>query len=92
MANCNECLHGDVCERFTDNVAIICKRFKHDNDYAEVKHGEWIEKIIPLDWCDDDVDMIYECSICKAECPFTSKFCPNCGAKMGKKEGAEECT
>ncbi len=59
-------------------------------DVVEVKHGEWTEKQIPLDWCDDDVDIVYECSICKAEEPYTSTYCPNCGAKMDWKGGAKE--
>lgn len=53
-------------------------------DVAEVRHGAWIEKQIPLEWCEDDVDIVFECSICKVETPFTSDYCPNCGTKMDK--------
>lgn len=55
-------------------------------DVVKVRYGEWTEKIIPLDWCDDDVDIIFECSACKEDSPFTSKYCPNCGAKMDQKD------
>lgn len=100
MANCNECLHGDVCERFTDDVAIICKRFKHDNDYAEVKHGYWKQTEEPLGW--QDVTLA-ECSVCGEGWLTDDNFsieefvdywhyCPNCGAKMDLKEGADNAT
>lgn len=46
------------------------------------KHGEWIEKQIPLNWCEDDVDIVYECSICGCKNFGESPYCPNCGAKM----------
>ena len=51
-------------------------------DVQEVRHGEWIEKAILLEWCEDDVDIVFECSYCETECPFTSDYCPNCGAMM----------
>ena len=34
--NCKECVHSDICERFTDDVAIICKKFKNKADFVEV--------------------------------------------------------
>ena len=64
-----------------DEVESMVDRLVID-DVEKVKHGKWTEKYIPLDWCDDDVDIVYECSICKSEEPFTSTYCPNCGAKM----------
>lgn len=51
-------------------------------DVAVVVHGEWIEKQIPLNWCEDDVDIVYECSICGCENFGESPYCPDCGAKM----------
>lgn len=51
-------------------------------DVVEVVHGEWIEKQIPLAWCDDDVDIAYQCSICGCNNYGESPYCPECGAKM----------
>lgn len=55
-------------------------------DVVEAKHGEWIEKSLGL----------YECSICGHHiCGFNANikktnYCDDCGAKMDKKEGAED--
>lgn len=46
-----------------------------------VRHGHWIEKELFIPWCDDDVDIIYECSCCGTGVG-PSPYCPNCGAKM----------
>ena len=53
-------------------------------DVVEVKHGEWVEYQTPN-------------IICCSECDWGTgideksfKYCPNCGAKMDLKEGAEE--
>ena len=46
------------------------------------KHGEWIEKGIVLPYYDDDVDIVYECSICNSINIGESPYCPECGAKM----------
>ena len=51
-------------------------------DVAPVVHGHWVEKELFIPWCDDDVDIIYECSCCRTESGGTSPYCPNCGAKM----------
>lgn len=53
------------------------------------KHGEWIEEIIPLDWCEDDVDISYKCSECGCNNFGESNYCPNCGAKMDGKENGK---
>ena len=55
-----------------------------------VVHGHWIEKELFIPWCDDDVDIIYECSRCETESGGTSPHCPNCGAKMD--EEVEDAT
>ena len=59
-------------------------------DVVEVVHGEWIEKQIPLNWCEDDVDIVYECSICGCENFGESPYCPNCGAKMDAERKCED--
>ena len=49
-------------------------------DIAPVRHGRWIEH--KHFHHDHYTDSTYECSECNAEEPFTSDYCPNCGAKM----------
>ena len=55
-------------------------------DVVEVKHGEWIK--------DNNFSQIvnkYKCSLCGVEdIVLHQNYCPNCGAKMDLKEGAEE--
>ena len=46
------------------------------------KRGKWAEKMIPLDWCEDDVDIVCECSECSTSSCGISNYCPNCGTKM----------
>ena len=60
-------------------------------DVVEVKHGEWH---LLYNCANDGV----YCSVCHkkvyktdyANQKIKSPFCPNCGAKMDKKEGTEE--
>jgi rubrerythrin len=51
-------------------------------DVVEVRHAQWIKRIDPLEWCEDDVDVYYECSNCGCNNYGESPYCPNCGAKM----------
>jgi hypothetical protein len=51
-------------------------------DAVEVVHGRWIEKQEPITWCEDDVEIFYECSVCQCQNFGESPYCPNCGAKM----------
>ncbi len=48
----------------------------------EQKQGKWIERIETLTWCEDDVEVYYDCSRCGAHSPGESPYCPNCGSKM----------
>ena len=60
-------------------------------DVAEVKHGEWIEHFNFGCWH-------YDCPFCdfgfatQIRNEDTPNYCENCGAKMDKKEGAENAT
>ena len=47
-----------------------------------VKHGQWIAKQEPLSWCEDDVDVFFECSACGTQNFGESPYCPTCGARM----------
>ena len=77
-------------ENITHKYKAIRKRLKGlpSADVVEVRHGYWIRHI-------DDIfpaDSTLECSVChEEECIFLcgDNYCPNCGAKMDKKEGAE---
>ena len=70
-----------------DFLTLVPKIFLDKLEELNRKHGEWIEETIPLEWDADDVVAIYECSICKTKTPFTSSYCPECGAKMDLKRG-----
>lgn len=53
-------------------------------DVVKVKHGYWTTDDDPI------FGRMCVCSIC-GSCPTMEyKYCPYCGAKMDKKEGAEE--
>lgn len=51
-------------------------------DAAVVVHGWWIEKHVPISWCEDDVDVFWECSVCGCQSAGETSYCPECGAKM----------
>lgn len=64
-------------------------------DVAPVVHGRWIE------WEDPMLDTYYTCSVCKDDFYiettgdtvkdlFMYTYCPNCGAKMDKKEATHD--
>ena len=55
-------------------------------DVEEVRHGKWIERIEKLTWCEDDVEVYYDCSCCSTHNFAETSYCPNCGSKMLKKE------
>lgn len=59
-------------------------------DVVEVKHGEWIEKQIPLNWCEDDVEVVYRCSICDSPNWGETPYCPMCSAKMDGERRKED--
>ena len=69
--------------------AISCLNHAPVVDAVEVRHGEWIDTsaINGYGQC------VCECSICGKHEVATrdKKYCPNCGALMGKKKEGEEC-
>lgn len=87
MRTCNNCLHHDFCNVDGYIDADECGFFKNKADYAEVKHGYWIDK-------DDKYGRVF-CSVCGAqERPWDSQYksprCPMCGAKMDRvRKGAK---
>ena len=96
---CEKCLHYEMClEKFRNAKKDgFCEfvdeeeYFSHADEcdffvtgYRKQSEGEWVEKNIFF--------AIYKCSICGAENLYKdghaclSKFCPNCGARMGSGE------
>lgn len=59
-------------------------------DVVEVKHGRWIKASA----YNDGIFNTAKCSVCETFQPIGEwdwqAYCPNCGAKMDLKEGAEE--
>lgn len=81
MSDCEKCIHYCVC---------VVNEYCHEpcGYYEEQRsHGEWIEKE------DYNMDTYYDCSVCgNSWCTLDGtpwqngiKFCPNCGASMGKR-------
>lgn len=94
---CKDCLHWEACLHLIEamnhdykgkNITIksVCKKFKNKYDYAEVKHGEWIEII--KDIGKGRTLTHYKCSLCGVHINDKSNYCYHCGAKMdgGKEE------
>lgn len=62
--------------RLVEKAAQMAIDGKTTADYAEVKHGEWVDNGI-------QDSMLSECSLCGFPCgACTFNHCPNCGAKM----------
>lgn len=77
-------LNSNTCKAYNEGVKAVEDYIANlpATDVVEVKHGEWIEKEIPLNWCEDDVEISYECSICDSPVFDEYPYCPSCGAKM----------
>ena len=77
---------GDDGDKKLNNMEKCCESFKNKADYAEVKHGVWVQ--------DKHWQYDYKCSICgEYACEGNygnndnlTDYCPNCGAKNGRKE------
>lgn len=76
---CKDCIHKNVCViiAFPDAFENTkwekehCDYCKNKADYAEVKHGEWIEG-----------KTLEKCSLCGKKGFSDWHYCPACGAKM----------
>lgn len=95
---CKDCLHFEVCDSgrhigeyevddgvYSDGVEKECPMFKNKDDYAEVKHGKWlddIKEIMPLNGNILRKALVgYRCSECGRPEFNREPYC-NCGAKM----------
>lgn len=97
---CEKCIHRSVCVLHEDDFMSsaekngFCSQFKSSDDYAEVKHGRWIDEqfqtLIPVEH-DAQGNLILhncvinKCSICGREEKRKEPYC-NCGAKMDNGE------
>ena len=82
----------DLSEYFVEGVQYALEILDKSPtiEARPVVRGEWVEKRIPLTWCEDDVDVFYVCSVCRGNNCGESPFCPNCGADMrGDGDGAD---
>lgn len=88
-----DCLKEDQLERYTAYSTAACAiAMTKSADVQPVKRGHWIDI---YEYCKmngyrpSGVAVYYWCSECMKEEKKTSDFCPNCGADMREKEGAE---
>lgn len=89
MADCKNCIHIEVCKSADscDGRVPGCRHFE-----PNTKHGRWIMKQEPITWCEDDVDIFWECSVCKCRNFGESPYCPCCGAIMDLPSITEQTT
>lgn len=89
MARCPDCIHQYCCkyDRFfgVNEVENKCIYFKPTADVVEVKHGEWLSNAQTDEYICSECDGIAPVDSEKEEF-YESNYCPNCGAKMDKKE------
>ena len=79
---CDECPYSYSRTGEESNTCKICE-FVYFRDLAP-KQGKWIERIEKLTWCEDDVEVYYDCSLCGTHNFAETPYCPNCGSKMLK--------
>ena len=81
QTSCRKYSFAESCDAFA--VDSILKAIPAA-DVAPVRHGQWVQVIVHVEFEDGFVDRVEECcSACHApnerRCTY---FCPNCGAKM----------
>ena len=86
IKDCIDSVYGCDCAYYGVEGMAIAQALVNAG-YRKQSEGEWVEHIEKPKWLEDDVDVFYECSVCKTQSPAPTKFCPNCGARM--KGGAE---
>ena len=65
-----------------DILAVTCEMLREWADKHTEKRGRWIAKREPISWCEDDVEVFFECSVCGTQNFGESPYCPNCGKPM----------
>ena len=68
--------HGGICEK-TDTYCNLGACPAEDlKEYVTVRRGRWL-------CVDTDTEQFFLCNRCKKKEYWESRYCPNCGAKMG---------
>ena len=81
IKECIDNVYGVDCAYYNvDGFAIAHEIYQAG--YCRRVEGEWVERVETLTWCEDDVDVYYDCSVCGCHSPCQTPYCPNCGAKM----------
>ncbi len=93
LEGCKKCIHYSVCSSFSPEWFVYnhkenCKDFKDKSEYTEVRQGEWLSNAVSDEYVCSECDGIAPVD-CEKEDFYESNYCPNCGAKMDGKEGAE---
>ena len=81
MSECTNCIHQCVCAGYEVTRADNCQYHAKITEYQPVRHGRWNIRTF------DSPREGYYCSECGTVEWRTSRFCPNCGAKM---DGGDE--
>ena len=81
MAKCKDCVHFVVCGQYVTPEEEFpevggCDVFTAKTDLVE--HGFWYK-----------AEGGFGCSVCDEYEDFTSNFCPNCGAKLDRRDSVK---
>lgn len=74
---CRACGIGDAIDRIEDAPAA---------DVAPVVHSYWEQKITSSE---ENISICYSCKYPVSQFWGQTKYCPNCGAKMGRRADCE---
>lgn len=85
MFDCREIEYAPEWDGHTATQAI-----ERIGKLEPVKRGRWIEKQSSIPWCEDDVEVYYECSVCGNTFCCKTNYCHDCGAIMKEEHTAEE--
>lgn len=96
LFKCNTCTHcrNGRCNTYCDHFECYTPDLNliHAADVVEVRHGEWKPIVIQESYFDPPYCDTCKCSMCEYEIDVSEtvyNYCPNCGAKMDGKDGAE---
>lgn len=85
---CEECSYFDVKQELCkvgNSVDNTDSRFFDDcilPDVAPVKHGKWLEELVPDGYVPKRSRTVKKCSVCGWTNACRYHYCPHCGTKM----------